>query len=416
MKELTRGQWHVWFGLAAAGWFATFAFFPELYRAVGVLHYGVWFLDSFAILASNDAVARGLDPVAPNALDYFNRPHVYTHWWLGLRHLGLTRAHNFTVGVVVVAAFFVAAVAFLRPRGLREALWYLAILGSSPVLLAVNRANNDLVIFALLAPVVPCLLDGRRVVRMAAIALIAVAAGLKFFPAAAGLVLLAGVGVTTREVRERLGLAVLALAVVGVSLAQDLAAIGKLAPKATGLMTFAAANLPAELGLTGFYGAAFTVAGMAAVGAFFWRVRWFDGWVIAPSETGVWLSFVLGAVLLAGCFFTGTNYAYRWVFAVWLAPLLWRLPREAAAPVAVRRFAAVTAGLLMVGLWADPLLSAVLGALAERVPLETAKKIAGVFFAVEQPLTWAFFACLLGWLTYFTREGVRRVLGREGGG
>lgn len=412
MKELTRGQWHVWFGLAAAGWFATFAFFPELYRAVGVLHYGVWFLDSFAILASNDAVARGLDPVAPNPLDYFNRPHVYTHWWLELRHLGLTRAHNIAVGFAVVAAFFAAAVAFLRPRGLREALWYLAILGSSPVLLAVNRANNDLVIFVLLAPVVPCLLDSRRAVRMAAIALIAVAAGLKFFPAAAGLVLLAGAGVTTREVRERLGLAVLALAMVGVSLAQDLAAIGKLAPKATGLMTFAAANLPAEIGLTGLGAAAFTVIVAAAAVVFFLRVRWFDGWVIAPSETGVWLSFVLGAVLLAGCFFTGTNYAYRWVFAVWLAPLLWRLPREATAPVAVRRFAAVTAGLMMIGLWADPIASTVLGALAERVPLETAKKIAGVFFAAEQPLTWAFFGCLLGWLTQFTREGVRRVLAR----
>lgn len=48
------------------------------------------------------------------------------------------------------------------------------------------------------------------------------------------------------------------------------------------------------------------------------------------------------------------------------------------------------AGILINELWADPIASTLLGALAERVPLETAKKIAGMFFAVERPLTGAF--------------------------
>ncbi len=59
-----------WLVALVAGWFGMFALFPELYRFVGLRHYGVWFLDTFAILASNDAVARGLDPYAANPLDY----------------------------------------------------------------------------------------------------------------------------------------------------------------------------------------------------------------------------------------------------------------------------------------------------------------------------------------------------------
>ncbi len=37
-----------------------------------------WFLDSRAILAANDAARMGADPTQPNALDPFNRPHVYS--------------------------------------------------------------------------------------------------------------------------------------------------------------------------------------------------------------------------------------------------------------------------------------------------------------------------------------------------
>ena len=35
---------------------------------------------------------------------------------------------------------------------------------------------------------------------------------------------------------------------------------------------------------------------------------------------------IVGAALLTGCFLAGTSYGYRWIFALWLAPLLWRLP------------------------------------------------------------------------------------------
>ena len=338
---------------------ALFAAIPRLLPLVGVNHYGVWFLDSYAILASNDALGIGRDAYLYNPLDPLGRAHVYSHWWLHLRDLGLTRAQNFPLGLAWGLAFFVAAFARLRPREPREVLWYLVVLGSSPVLLAINRANNDLIVFALLAPVVPCLLAAPRHLQWLAILLIALATGLKYYPAIAGLVLLAGTD--QREVRLRVLVGALALALVAANIAPDLLRAGVSAPKAEGLMTFGAANIfePARQNVLNLTIPWLSVAAFAIV--FILGVRRLRRWVLRPHDQGMWLSFVLGAALLTGCFFTGRNFGYRWVFALWLAPLLWSLPRDPLAPVRVRRFAALTAALLVVALWFDALASLGLG-------------------------------------------------------
>ena len=394
----------------AACWFLSFVWFPQLYLFVGVNHFGVWFLDTYALLATNDAISLGRDPWIMNPLDPFGRGHVYSHWWLHFRDLGLTRAHNLWLGLAFVAAFFPAALARLRPRTPGEVVWYLVVLCASPLLLAVNRANNDLVVFALLAPVVPCLLSSRAVVRLAAPVLIAIAAGLKFYPAIAGLVLLAGTD--ARELRRRLVVGVFLLAAVGVNIAPDLVHFAGVAPKAEGLMTFGSVNLLEAGGVHGPRAVALGFVLGALAGLAFARSRVFDGWEIAPADRAAWLSFVLGAVLLTGCFFTSTNFSYRWVFALWLAPLLWRLPRDAAAPAAVRRLAGLTVALLVVALWADALATTVLATATGHASRDAIMRWADRVFLVEQPLTWAFFACLLGFLTHFTRGGLRVLLGR----
>ena len=176
-------------------------------------------------------------------------------------------------------------------------------------------------------------------------------------------------------------------------------------------MTFGAGNVFAAAGLHGIRATLLGLAAGAVIAAAFLRARIFDDWKVAPGDRAVWLSFVLGAVLLTGCFFTGTNFGYRWIFALWLAPLLWRLPRDAAAPAGVRRLATVTAGLLMIGLWADSVLSAVLASKSGSVPFATLERWADRFILWEQPIIWALFACLLGFLAHFTREGVRILFG-----
>jgi hypothetical protein len=381
-----------------------------LFFVLGVNHYAAWFLDAFALLASNDAVTRGLDPYLPNPLDYFHRPHVYSHWWLHLRDLGLTRADVIWLGWGLAGSFLVAALTRLRPRTPGQLLWYAAVLCSAPMLLGIERANNDLVIFVLLAPLVPCLLSGSRSVRLAAPFLVAAAALLKYYPAAAGLVLLAAGD--RREGRDRLLLAGLLLLLAGLSLAPDLAGYGPLAPKPAGLLSFGATGLFNVLGWTGWLPKLLCVLAGAAAVAGCWRRRWLGDWEPAPAQQSDWLHFVLGAVLLTGCFFTSLNFGYRWVFAIWLAPLLWTLPADLAAPLTARRLARGMRWLLLAVLWWDTLCWLILNRFTGVVAGATLNRWAQGWFLAEQPLDWALFLGLVVFLTHFAQRRLRGLFGR----
>jgi hypothetical protein len=402
-------RWWIWLGLLTAGFFGIFACFPQLFFALGVAHY-TWFLDTFALLASNDAITRGLDPYAPNPLDYFHRPHVYSHWWLYLRQLGLTRADTFWLGLTLVVSFLLVAWARLRPRGPVQLAWYLAVLCSPPVLLAVDRANNDLVVFLLLTPLVPCLLARSRGLRLAAPFLVMAAAMLKYYPAAAALVLL-GVG-DRKELRARLVITVLLLAVAGMSLARDLAGFGPLAPQPEGLLTLGATGLFQELGWKGWAPKALCAALAAAIAGLSWLRRPLDDWEPTSEQQSNWLHFLLGAVLLTGCFFTSMNFGYRWIYLIWLAPLLWELPRDSATPASVRVLARRTGWLMLVILWWSPFCCVIINRLIGVVAPPTIMKLAKYAFLLEQPMDWALFVCLLVFLTHFARRQLAVLWGR----
>ena len=108
----TPGLWLILVVLAGYG---LFVLLPTVQRKLGIFDEGRWFLDSYAILASSDAVQAGLDPAQLNPLDPLHRPHSYSGWWFVLGKLGLTRADNFLLGGSCVLAFLAVALAGLRP-------------------------------------------------------------------------------------------------------------------------------------------------------------------------------------------------------------------------------------------------------------------------------------------------------------
>lgn len=401
----------LWLGVIMAAFFGSFVVYPRLFLILGLNHFGVWFLDAFALLASNDAVTRGLNPYAPNPLDYFNRPHVYPHWWLHLRDLGLTRADILWVGLVVTGAFLVVAWWRLRARTPGQLAWYAAILCSSPVLLAVDRCNNDLVIFLLLTPVVPSLLSERRWIRWVAPILITAAALLKYYPAAASLVLLAGAN--RKEVRLRFFLTLLLLAVASCSVAGDLALFGPVAPRPRALMSFGAAGVFVEFGHMGWAPKAFCAALGGVIALDGWFRRKLGDWEPSVAQQSHWLHFILGAVLLTGCFFVAMNFWYRLIFGIWLAPLLWDLSRGLDTPEPVRRHAKRTAWLLLFMFWWPLICTFILNRL---VGVVSAPVLAGIMrgaFLVEQPFDWLFFICLVVFLVHFARRRFTFLVGER---
>ncbi|MBS0662619.1 MAG: hypothetical protein JSR48_05100 [Verrucomicrobia bacterium] len=389
----------------------TIYFNPGLLWYLGVQHYNFWFADVFALLASNDAVAQGLNPYAVNPLDVFGRPHVYSHWWLEMRHLGLTRADQAWLGPTIVVLFVVAAVAWLRPGTWRQFAAAVPVMIASPMLLACDRANNDLIVFLVLTPLVPCLLSPRPAVRWFAPVSVAVAAGLKYYPAAAGLLLLAPSG-TVHERRLRLLAGVALLMLVGWSVAPDLAIFGPLAPKPSGWMSFGAVGLRQELQWNSPLATVVFVALGVGLAAWAWRTPLLASWTPAPDQQGHWLRFVLGAVVLTGCFFASANFSYRWVFALWLPPLLWSLAGDAAAPAPARALARVTGVLLLAVLWLDTIYSWVIIASRNHFPPDVMHAWVKWSYVAEQPVTWAFFSCLLVFLARFTRIGIATLIAR----
>jgi hypothetical protein len=310
----------------------------------------------------------------------------------------------------LVVTFLFAALYTLRPRQAGEAVFYFFILGSPPILLAVDRANNDLVVYLLLLPLVPCLFHPRRWVRFVPIILIAMAGALKFYPVAAAVVLLL-VG-DKREIRARAALAAAILAVVAIDIIRDLTIVGPLFPRADGLTTFAALNLIEALGLHGRIATIVVAMLIVAVVLVVSGSRRTAGLRAQGEDSPATVQFGLGAVLLTACFFAGSNYAYRWIFALWMAPFLWRAPNDPALPGTIRSLSRVIRALVLVALWADPLASALLTRFIGRVDAETITHLADEFFLWEQPITWLLFLGLLAFVVLFVRDGLRRLLGR----
>lgn len=383
------------------GWMAV-ALWPRLLLALGMDDFGRWFLDSYAVLAASDAVRLGVDPHGPNPMDPLLRNHKYSDWWYALGGLGLTRDHNFLLGLLWVGGFALAAGATARPENFREAAWLGVFLLSPPVLLAVNRANNDLVIFVLLA------MAGSWAVGLAwrrqllAVLLLGLATGLKFYPVVA-----MGALLWIRPVRRRLAVLLLALAISGallVALWPQLAR-GQFFVE-SGLHTMGAALLGREFGLADRASGALAL-GLVGLGGVLLAARGFTRGLADQGPERLRLLTAMGIIVLLACFAAGISYAYRWIFAIWPALWLWR--RSGGAAGTDRRAARLGCVLLVAALWLDGVLCLVVNLGPFQLTAPALEELQRWWRLATQPLAWLLLMLLAGWLL----EGAVN-LGREG--
>lgn len=391
--------------------FVTLAAMPSLVHLLGLNSAdGRWFLDSFAILAANDALRQGLNPWENNPLDVLGRGHVYSAWWLSLGSLGLTRDHNFIFGGASVGLFLAVAVAGVRPRTLGEVAGAAALMLSPPFLLAVNRANNDLLIFALVG-------GGLLLVRYAGEwgrwsclgVAVAAATGLKYYPVLA----VAALGLVVRPLRRMwlvAGAAGLLSLLVLLSVA-DRMSHGVLSLPDS-LYTFGATVLLRRLGWASDVNAVWIVIGLLGAAGGVLAVRGITRGLADESSGSakVRAMFATGALLLTGCFIAGESFAYRWLFALWLWPWLWRRTQESPADKA-----AITAlTLLGISIWGEGLFCLIVnihGGFTE----SAVERWSNIWTSGVQAVHWLLMGLLTGWLGEAALSTLREVRqGRTG--
>lgn len=376
-----------------AGWLA-FVLMPQLLVLVGISSYGMWYLDSYAVLAAVDAVRQGI-PMAPglaNPLDPLGRDHKYSDWWFAMRWLGLTRESNFLVGTTWAGAFAVAAWGTLRPRNFRETAWLAALFLAPGVLLAVHRANNDLVVFVLIAICGVAAADPGWVRQAVAIAALVLATGLKFYPAPVALGFL-----WVRPVRRMAAPLALALLAAGATLASVWSQLkrAQFTFEAT-VHTTGAPLLWRDLGWPDATSLWFTVAIVGLGAAVLAATRCTAGLAEGGGRRERLLA-AMGAIVVVACFIAGVSYAYRWIFALWMALWLWREAGEALAP---RRRWTVRAGLalLLACFWLDGLFCLVVNLCLMPMAVERQHALQLTWRLWTQPLQWLLVILLAGWL------------------
>lgn len=309
------------------------------------------FADIHAVLAAIKCAGEGFNTYVTNPCDHFGRPHVYGSLWLALAGSGVGDWPLDLVGAATDLVFGSAVLLLLFRAGIhrwREALMWLAFLASPAVLLGLERANNDLLIFALVVALALLIEAGTPRKLVLAFLVTTLCALLKFYPLVLFLLpLIVPIdrlrGPATAAIYGVLSLCVIALT------AHDMQKAMAVIPEPGGIwamggyLVFMPYLRPVLAKLLSVAMGAFIVAS-----CFGWKALRIarSAGPAAPPSGGVSfadVSFALGALVLIFTFIVSAGYPYRWIFTLMVLPGLTSVMSEqsqASRDGAIRRASA----------------------------------------------------------------------------
>jgi len=107
------------------------------------------FHDLKVITYAMDCLRLGIDPLYEKGCYpgvHFN----YPTFWYYLRYTGLASQHTKVLAVLLITLFLIVLYFFIGKVSIRKSVFYSFILISPPVMLAIERCNNDMLFFAIL--------------------------------------------------------------------------------------------------------------------------------------------------------------------------------------------------------------------------------------------------------------------------
>ncbi len=330
------------------------ASWPTYRQVLGAWGVRAWpwpFLDTDTVLSAARCLREGADVYAFNPCDPEARTYGYSPLWMVLAWFPVTIGWIPWVGLAFFALFVFAL--WLLPAGRNREAVILIVIGllSSATVLAVERGNNDLVNFALVAGMA-ALMGRSATARLAGYAMGLLAGLLKFYPM---LVMMAAL----REKPARF-FAITAASIIVTLLAaavtwHDLVRTWMIVPEGSPIYEmFGAPNfgkglvvlfhLPAPIG--SILRGVMTLAALAI--GIRYGLRPATGAAIAQLSVRERDFLLIGALMTIGCFLSAQNISYRTINLLLVLPSLTAL-RIVDGPRALKAMALVAIGLL----WAE---------------------------------------------------------------
>lgn len=304
-----------------------FLFSESWFYVIGIMHFGgdslYPFLDMYGRLAAFEGHRAGIDILYnPNPFDPLNRVSVKPTWPLALSFIGLGSQHLIVAGTIAIVSLGSIVFSILKPQRWVEILVLLPLCFSPPVLLGVERGNDDLVYLILLA-LVPLVLKLNVSVRCwLAWLVIFMLAPAKYYPGAVFGIFFLEVK-NWRQLGLLLGAGALFVTAYFCSHIEEVLYLREAVPKPNLFLVHGAALTFEVLELPTFWATVLSLLCVILGGVIVVVPRWFS----LSLDLNVQRWFFLGYSVFTFCFFFNSNFDYRLIYLLLMLPLLIQLCR-----------------------------------------------------------------------------------------
>jgi hypothetical protein len=382
--------------------------FKDYYRVLATLGVPVPsypFIDWEFIGASVKCWSQGIDVYVADPCDVINRVYDYSPLWLRVIFIPADRIWTNPIGIGMVLGFVFSLFWLVRPANWGEAIVFVMACTSTVVLFCLERGNVDVIIFIMM--VVAGVLSTKRLgIRLLSYGIILLAGLLKFYPLIA----------FWTAFRERQRTFLLIAGVAGfiviafyIKFREEMIVAWRNIPH----VGFGATDLPFGApamvtrlfpGLQALERVAFlpyALMGILLILTVIQVIRLVrEGGLGAafgamPEQAAVFL--VIGAALMAGCFFAGQSVGYRAVHFIFVVAGLVVMRRTASDDTATRAMLAWTTAMVIFLMW-EP---AIRPAGPEDISSLALWRYT-LFWFIDQLIWWRVMAVLLAILAIFT--------------
>ena len=157
-----------------------------LWKVLGIQRMIPYFFDLHVLLTAIDSHHLGFDVLKENPLCKYNITHVYSKFWFVLKYIGFSEINRCLIGFISIFLFLISIIFLVK----RNICIFLLLICSPAVLLAIERCNNDIIIFLLLLSLTPLAISKSKTKFIISHILLFLAIMLKYYPVAYSVVYL----------------------------------------------------------------------------------------------------------------------------------------------------------------------------------------------------------------------------------